>query len=429
MELNDLTANDILTMDFPLCELLQGSAFYPCCYSDGRIMRLLNMAWRKVQVNSYIYVDALMSGKQFIEHEMNTVHGYHVLAHRAVIESEYISPEWKLDIKPDEIQKYTTFCQRMRETTPFAHWVVYERNSDRNESFGPARFSLFYVGGSEAITVFEQLYITHNVSPKVFCAIQCWPGLAGGNWTDFSHTNGTLMYLFNKHHSCIPEWICCGSIGGINNIYGMQRIKNTSYLGIRAIGYNMFPETEGIRIRNKFPDDVRVFELNGRRYMKFSISCGDYHGITYDISNARYDVETLVDELSLRPMEFMSQTEILNNWIGFVKPTTRYAGPGENPVPRLSLEIQDHSNKNIPSYVSDAITIVDAAKDHFVNKGSKLYTDRIEYYLLNSQRILDEQFRNAQFLSPRVAFGMKKDECRMLLDHLHKSCSKIPYTI
>ena len=425
MELNNNNANEILTMEFPLRELLQDSVFYPCCYSDGRIIRLLNMAWRKLEVNSYILVDAMMSSEQFLEHEMNSVHGYHVLAHRAVKESEYISPEWKLEIHPDEVHKYTAFCQRMKET-PFAHWVVYERNSDRNESFGPECFSLFYVGGSEAITVFEQLYITHNIPPKVFCAIQCWPGLAGGNWTDFSHTNGTLMYLFNRHHPCVPEWICLGNMGEINNIYGMQRIKNTSYLGIRAIGYNMFPEIEGIRIRCKFPDDVRVFELNGRRYMKFSIACGDIRHITYDISNSRYDVEILTDELSLRPIELMPQ-DVLNNWIGFVKPTKRYAGPAENPVPRLSLEIQKHNAYN-PSYVDDAISIVDAMKEHFINKGCKLYTDRMEYYLWNSQRILDDQFKNAQFLSPRVAFGIKKDECRMLFDYLHKSCTKIPHT-
>jgi len=398
--------------------LLENSLFYPGAWSDGRVIKQCNTAWRKHGVNFYIYSDYLMSEARFVSQEMDTICGYKVIGHRSLSEHEYLNPEFKLELKPGAEHKYTdTFLGHKEKFGKFAHVVLYERDKQhKSVLFGPERFLLLYTN-QEALFTFQQLFVAREIRPKLFVLSQIW-GFAG-DWEDPSSPKSSFVWTLRRHKACVPEWVV---VGDYQNYHGAQRLLGTEYLDVKLVGYNMFKGQDILVHTGANGSRASVVEYKNRKYLNYSVS-RDICPVTYDITESVYSVMDIVKELTLHEQKYMSEAEVLDQWVGFKKPTTYYVNGG--PRPELALEIKYRSDC-FPSYVDDAITIVGAVKRLVVDKNVKFYTDRMMCYLKDALRILTDASKlEYKMLSLGLTIKFQQRECDKLIQHLEQFCTKV----
>jgi len=371
----NLTTEDILKKRIPMKELLEDSVYYPACYTDGRPIKYCNTIWRKLGVNSFVYCDFLMSEDKFL-YQLKTVHGYHVLAHRSLSRDEYIPEGWRLElVRKDKDRYWDTFLGTREDFPPFAHWAVFERNSDRNPMHGPERFSLIYIGG-EGLAAFQQLYCHHHIAPKMLCFIQCW-GFAG-NWTDFTNPDAPFAATLRKYKECIPEHIC---IGAYDEIQGVLRIRGTEYLGARFVNYvspkkmEKFLGVKPICIKNSLDVCVHVAQKENRTYLLMSLYAGHLSYAVYDVTDSKNDIDTIIENLVLHEKKWnINPEECLNDWIGFKKST--HFDYNNRALPEIDLKYGGHR-----TFTDLDVKIVNACMDFYRNEGLNICTKRMRSYL------------------------------------------------
>lgn len=375
MNLNNLTQEDILRRRIPMKEFLEDSVYYPACYTDGRPIKYCNTIWRKLGVNSFVYCDFNISEENVLQ-QLKTVRGYHVLAHRSLSRDEYIPDGWSLELGGvNHRQYYDTFLGSERGFPPFAHWAVFERDSDRSPMHGPERFSLIYVGG-EGLATFQQLYCHYHIAPKMLCFIQCW-GFAG-NWTDFTNPNAAFASTLRRHPECIPDYVC---IGSHDEICGVLQIRGSEYLGARFIKYvtpasvEKFLGHKPVCIRNGIDVCVHLGQKGDRTFLIMSLYVGHLSCAVYDVTDSKYDIDTIADNLILREKKGLTNPEeCLNDWVGFRESTHRdYMN---NPMPALDLRYGDYHN-----FKDLADKIVDVCLGFYRREGLNICTKRMLSYL------------------------------------------------
>lgn len=408
--------------EIPMDALLENSLFYPGAWSDGRVIKQCNTAWRHLCINCFVYSDYLMSEARFVNREMDTVCGYKVIGHRSLSENEYLNPEFRLELKPGSEHRYTdTFLGHKEKFGKFAHVVLYERDKQhKSVLFGPERFLLLYTN-QEGLYTFQQLYVARGIRPKMLVLSQIW-GFAG-NWEDPSSTKSSFVWTLRRHKECVPEWLV---VGDYQNYHGAQHLLGTEYLGIKLVGYNMF-KGQGVLVRTGANGSrVSVVEYKGRKYLNYSVS-RDICPVTYVITESKYSVMDIVKELTLHEQKYISEAEVLDQWVGFKKPTTYYVNGG--PRPELALEIMYRSDC-YPSYVDDSMTIVDAVKSLVIDKDVKFYTDRMMYNLKDALRILSDASKQQYPMLPLgLTVNFKKAECCKLIQHLERFCTKVSHAV
>ena len=375
MDLTTLTREDILGKRIPMKELLENSVYYPACYSDGRPIKYCNTIWRKLGVNSFVYCDFAMSEGEAV-HQLGTINGYHVLAHRSLTRNEYIPEGWRLELGGRERNRYyDTFLGSAREFPPYAHWAVFERDPGKDILHGPERFSLLYVGG-EGLATFQQLYCHHHVAPEMLCFIQCW-GFAG-NWTDFTAPGAAFATTLKRHPECIPECVC---IGSYNEISGVLRVIGTEYLGARFVKYSSpkavkrFFGNDAVCIRKENYNSVYLALKGGRKYLLMSLYSYHLAYAIYDVTDSKYDIDTIAGNLVLKETKGPTNPEeCVNAWIGFKEST--HKDYGNMSVPELDPEYGGYRD-----YTELAVKVVKACLEFYRNEKADVYTDRIRYYL------------------------------------------------
>ena len=413
MNLENLTPESILYGEIPMDDLLIDSLYYPACLTDGRPIKFCNTMWRKLGINSFVYCDFDLSEEAFIR-ELSTIRGYHVVAHRSLKPSEYLAPEWKLELLPEEAPHYkTTFLGRKTDFPPFGHWAVMERDDYKNELYGPKAFSLIYIGG-EALATFQNLYCSRGIRPKMLCLIQC--GGFAGNWTSFANPQKSSVMTLRKHPECIPEYVCLGSY---NHIDCVQRILGTEYLGVKLAGYDLFKDQSSICISSTCELGASVLEHMGRKYLKLRGSMG-MCPVVYDITESKFDVNTIVNNLIMREKEgLVTEADVLNDWIGFEKPTHKHWS-GAYWMPNLSLEVQRHPESG-RKYTADAINVIDAVYDMCIERDIKFYTERMMDYLQCAYWLLPD----AKESWCTAEMTLKRRQCERLIKRLELFCKKI----
>lgn len=231
--LNNFTKDKIENGKFPLNEVLQNSFYYPSCGFDGGIVKDCNTLGRELGIVSFVYCDYATGQEDFMS-EQNSFVGYHILGCRNVTQAELTPKGWTPKFPPGfNLQQYQ---QYRSEWKPFIIWTVYERDENRDDSHGPEKFSLLYLGG-EGVATYQALYWSNNISAKALAIIQ--PGTGFGlNWTDFCDPNGALSWVVNHNPSGQPDTIYYGGYsGGYNNLnWGNYKLTRTikSYYGHNA---------------------------------------------------------------------------------------------------------------------------------------------------------------------------------------------------
>ena len=308
MRLDDYTPERIQFGPVPLDDILKDSLYYPACATDGRPIRLCNMQWRHLGINSFVYCDFAVSERDFLR-DTRTVLGYHVLGHRHLSREEYIPAGWRLEMVPadsstnirDRHHYWDSFLGCKDGPEHFAHWVVFERNPDRDDSHGPERFSLLFVCG-EGLATYQQLYCSRRIAPKMLCFIQCW-GFAG-NWTNFTGVGAPFHKTLLKYRDCVPEWVC---LGDYRHIDGAQRLRGLESAGLVCRGYH---RPAVLQRRYGVPDvlsedlDKRIltFPAAGRHFIALSV-CHQLAPVLYEVVGPEFVFSPFPESITLRDKE------------------------------------------------------------------------------------------------------------------------------
>ncbi len=300
MKLDHLTADLIANGPVPLDDMLKDSLYYPASYDDGTPIKLCNTTWRGLGVNSYVYCDFLLSVEDFLA-QAHTMHGYHVLGHRILEQSEYVPEGWTLECVPAPAEGrrggyHDTFLGGEGPEHK-ACWVVFERNADRTPLHGPERLSVLYVCG-EGLATFQQLYCSRSIAPRMICFIQCW-GFAG-NWTDFTACGAPFHLTLKKHRECLPEWLC---LGYHNDVYGAVRMRGINSAGVRYVGYR---ERKRVKAEEALATmrcgrewDAVTFFRGERTFLAVNIFPLMEYAV-YDITHSNLNLDSILDRLILR---------------------------------------------------------------------------------------------------------------------------------
>lgn len=196
---------------FPICELLQGSAYYPASGHDGSVIRQWTLG-----TDSFVYVDTTID-EPHLNQSLFGIAGYHILDQPRSLRKEDLCPNGWMPSPPDEVDRQE-YQERMKERgasqqTVFAQWTLLERDRSRPASHGPKHFSLLFIRGEGAAT-YRALYESNNVLPKYIAVIR--PGVGfGGNYDDFEET---LWETVKSHPLGEPPYLLRWGAAGKENI-------------------------------------------------------------------------------------------------------------------------------------------------------------------------------------------------------------------
>ena len=188
------------TSEFPINDVLQGSVFYPACYLDGRPVKYLGG-----YSHSFVYVDCYIKREDLINN-LRTFKGYKLLFNRPLQKTDlcfkYFSPMMP-NASEGSARKPT------EHSDLFAEWAIYERVDWIEESHGPKRFSLLYIGGEGAAT-FQALYYSNQCAPSAIVLIKS-DGFTG-NWTSFRDPYRILAQSVMRNPAGQPEYLFIDSM-------------------------------------------------------------------------------------------------------------------------------------------------------------------------------------------------------------------------
>lgn len=230
--MNKLTKEAILNQPLPLNDLLENSLYYPASGFDGDIVKHASK-----NIQSFIFCNYAISEKELLS-QLNTFRGYSIVGNRSLKKEELIPSGWTMNTPPSfNPAVYLKHSQNIKES--FGHWAVYERLENFDESPGPKRFSLLYIGG-EGVATYQALYWTNQKTAKALAIVQPGTGF-GHNWTDFRKEEDALGWVVLNNQHGTPDTIYYGGIGsGYDDLnwidYQIQESIEPYYGGLRPSG-------------------------------------------------------------------------------------------------------------------------------------------------------------------------------------------------
>ena len=219
--LDKLIADQIISEPLPLKDILNDSYFYPACWFDGQLVK-----FAPKNIVNFIYCDHATGETALLENLKNEPFiGYTTLAERDVKKEELVPLGWRPETPPNFTELSYAFIGLYAEPA-FAKWFVFERKSNRTDTYGPSRFALLYIGG-EGVATYQALYWGNNFAPEAIAIIQ--PGVDfGNNWTDFIVPTSDLHWVVYNNPSGLPSKIYYGGRG--RRIEFVKEFKWEGYL-------------------------------------------------------------------------------------------------------------------------------------------------------------------------------------------------------
>lgn len=197
--LRGLSTANIQQFPFPLQEVLEDSLYYPGSGVDGTPIRNWSLG-----INSFVYVDLSWSKESYRRAlSEQPVRGYHIVAQREVLQQE-LTPSGYNSLPPSGLacQDYE-MAMRINGASPdnaFAVWTVFQRDRDRDNSYGPERFSLLHVR-AEGVAAYAALYLSNGCLPRILAFVR--PGLAfGGNYRAFEQA---MIQVMEQSQRGVPK--------------------------------------------------------------------------------------------------------------------------------------------------------------------------------------------------------------------------------
>ena len=129
------------------------------------------------------------------------------MEHEEEVEESVLCPGgWTPHIQPSELKEG---ANRFANVRPFGLYVVLKRDEDHDDSHGPERFAVLFVGGDGHAT-YDALYCQDDGTPPPFLLVVQDHGF-GGNYDRFG-ADGRLEKIARRC-DVYPEWLLVGARG------------------------------------------------------------------------------------------------------------------------------------------------------------------------------------------------------------------------
>ena len=184
---------------FPVANVLKGSAYYPASSMDGRPVKYLGGF-----CHSFVYADCNVSRDTLTE-GLDTFKGYRLYHSRSILRENICSKAFQAVI-PEPIDGDPKSLHIHPDFLPYTVWAIFDRLPEFDESHGPERFSLLFVGGEGAAT-FQSFYYSNECSPSAIVLIKC--DAFTGNWTAFYDPRKILARSVIQNPYGIPSYLFC----------------------------------------------------------------------------------------------------------------------------------------------------------------------------------------------------------------------------
>jgi len=191
---------------FDVNTVLENSLYYPCACFDAHPVKYF-----MGNVYSFVNVDYGVSKGEFLrEIDNHGFLGYHIIHRKPISQDELTPAGWKVHIYPERNDgnpgNYQNGIQK-----PFCEWIIFERDSDRDDSYNPKRFSLLYLCADGA-AAYQAMYLSNSIKPRIIAIIQPGHGF-GGNWSDFTDRTKIFARSVFYNNDLLPEYLINGGIG------------------------------------------------------------------------------------------------------------------------------------------------------------------------------------------------------------------------
>ena len=209
MEMPEWLSQD--RFNFNVNVVLQDSLYYPAAGFDGDPVQYL-----AGNVYSFLYVDYGVSREGFLERIQDPSYGFwgYRICHQESITENQLTPHgWTVKILPEttlqtNLNRFMLYKKDGVIQEPFCEWVIFERDRDKDESHGPKRFSLLYLG-ADGVAAYQAIYLSNNIRPKIIAIIQPGSGF-GFNWTEFRDENEIFARSVFYNRNLLPDYIIHG---------------------------------------------------------------------------------------------------------------------------------------------------------------------------------------------------------------------------
>jgi hypothetical protein len=203
-----LTRESLQQVPFPLTDILQGSVYYPASGTDGHVVEFLGR-----NAASFVHVDYSRPQEEVRAQLVLGFAGYTMVGMRSVTQRELTPTGWRP----------TLFNPRGHRPMPasanpanaFALWAVYERDTTRDASHGPQRFSLLHLH-AEGVAAYDALYRGNGLQAYALAIVQPGEGY-GDNWTYFTKPEEPLHTVVMGHAQGPPAYLVRGGGGSMEH--------------------------------------------------------------------------------------------------------------------------------------------------------------------------------------------------------------------
>ena len=183
------------------------TVYYPGFGNDGHPV---SVCARAHAAHAFVYVDYGVS----LETVQERVHGigdpgfvgYSVEHEEEVSESGLRPGGWTQHVEPREVGRDS---YSFANITPYGLFMVLKRNEDRDDSHGPERFAMLFVGGDGHAT-YDALYCQDDGTCPPFLVVVEDYGF-GANYSAFAA--GGLLEKIARRCDVYPKWLLVGPRG------------------------------------------------------------------------------------------------------------------------------------------------------------------------------------------------------------------------
>lgn len=173
---------------------------YPGSGLDGHPVKLFGQAHA---AHCFLYIDYGTTSHQ-LKASLNTpgqrFRGYRTLLRQDLEEKDLYAGRWTPHVTGEEMQRSR---QGMIRTSPFAFLEILEREPELDESHGPGRLALLFLG-ADGFAAYDALFCQPSSQGAPWALVIQDHGF-GGNYESFG--GGGLLERIATRSSVFPEWL------------------------------------------------------------------------------------------------------------------------------------------------------------------------------------------------------------------------------
>ena len=183
------------------------TVYYPGFGNDGHPV---SICARAHAAHAFVYVDYGVS-KETVSERVNGVGdpgfiGYFVEHEEEVGESDLRPGGWTQHVEQRELARN---AYSFANVTPYGLFIVLKRNEDRDDSHGPNRLAILFVGGDGHAT-YDALYCQADGTPPPYLVVIEDYGF-GANFSPFAA--GGLLERVARRCDVLPKFLLVGARG------------------------------------------------------------------------------------------------------------------------------------------------------------------------------------------------------------------------